>query len=48
MFPCFCNIRQFGDKLTHIKPWTGAKYKDMVKVWLAALGAFLERVSHPI
>jgi len=35
--PCFSNIHQFGDKLTHMKPWTGAEYKYMVKVWLAVL-----------
>jgi len=28
----FSSIRQFDDKLTHEKQWTGAKCKDMAKV----------------
>jgi len=41
----FSNIRQFGDKLTCVKQWTGAKYKDMVNVWLAVLAPLLK--GHP-
>jgi len=37
IIPRFSNVRQFGDKITRVKQWTGAEYKDMVKVWLAAL-----------
>ena len=42
IIPRFSNIRQFGDKLTRVKQWTGAEYKDMVKVWLAALAPLLK------
>jgi len=45
IIPRFSNIRQFGDKLTSVKQWTGAEYKDMVKVWLAALAPLLK--GHP-
>ncbi|KAF8248732.1 hypothetical protein K440DRAFT_500953, partial [Wilcoxina mikolae CBS 423.85] len=34
--------RQFGDKLTRVKQWTGSEYKDMLKVWLAALAPLLK------
>ncbi|KAF8252514.1 hypothetical protein K440DRAFT_536575, partial [Wilcoxina mikolae CBS 423.85] len=37
--------RQFGDKLTAVKQWTGSEYKDMLKVWLAALAPLLK--GHP-
>jgi hypothetical protein len=45
IIPRFSNIRQFGDKLTRVKQWTGAEYKDMLKVWLAALAPLLK--GHP-
>jgi len=45
IIPRFSNIRQFGDKLTRAKQWTGAEYKAMVKVWLAAHAALL--IGHP-
>ena len=35
-------MRQFGDKLTCVKHWTSAEYKDLVKVWLAALAPLLK------
>jgi len=38
--PHFSNICQFEDKLTHVKHWTGAEYKDMLTVWVA--------VHHPL
>ncbi|KAF8252847.1 hypothetical protein K440DRAFT_509360, partial [Wilcoxina mikolae CBS 423.85] len=37
--------RQFGDQLTQVKQWTGSEYKDMLKVWLAALDTILK--GHP-
>jgi len=43
--PRISNICQFGDKLTSVKQWTGAEYKDMVKVWLAALAPLVK--GHP-
>jgi hypothetical protein len=45
IIPGFSNVRQFGDKLSHVKHWTGAAYKDMVKVWLAGLAPLLK--GHP-
>jgi len=45
IIPRFSNIQQFGDKLTRVKQWTSAEYKDMVKVWLAALAPLLK--GHP-
>jgi len=41
----FCNIQQFGEKLTCVKQWTDAQYQDMVKVWLRALAPLL--TGHP-
>ncbi|KAF8242766.1 hypothetical protein K440DRAFT_511558, partial [Wilcoxina mikolae CBS 423.85] len=35
----------FGDKLTRVKQWIGSEYKDMLKVWLAALAPVLK--GHP-
>ncbi|KAF8251312.1 hypothetical protein K440DRAFT_515952, partial [Wilcoxina mikolae CBS 423.85] len=43
--PRFSDICQFGDKLTGVKQWTGSKYKDMLKVCLAALAPLLK--GHP-
>ncbi|KAF8242960.1 hypothetical protein K440DRAFT_563329, partial [Wilcoxina mikolae CBS 423.85] len=43
--PRFCEIRQFGDKLTQVKQWTGSEYKVMLKVWLAVLAPLLK--GHP-
>ncbi|KAF8248438.1 hypothetical protein K440DRAFT_509219, partial [Wilcoxina mikolae CBS 423.85] len=43
--PRFCYNRQFGNKLTRVKQWTGSEYKDMLKVWLAALAPLLK--GHP-
>ncbi|KAF8249093.1 hypothetical protein K440DRAFT_544549 [Wilcoxina mikolae CBS 423.85] len=43
--PRFDDIHQFGDKLTRVKQWTDSKYKDMFKVWLAALAPLLK--GHP-
>ncbi|KAF8252244.1 hypothetical protein K440DRAFT_510335, partial [Wilcoxina mikolae CBS 423.85] len=43
--PRFSDICQFGDKLTRVKQWTGSKYKDMLKVWLAVLAPVLK--GHP-
>ncbi|KAF8247655.1 hypothetical protein K440DRAFT_516648, partial [Wilcoxina mikolae CBS 423.85] len=43
--PGFSDIRQFADKLTRVKQWTGSEYKDMLKVWLAALAPLLK--GHP-
>jgi hypothetical protein len=40
--PHFSDISQFGDKLTPVKQWTGSKYEDMLKVWLAALAPLLQ------
>lgn len=34
---CWSEISPFGNKVTHPKQWTSAKYKNMVKVWLARL-----------
>jgi len=45
IIPRFSNIHQFGDQLTRVKQWTGAKYKDMVKICLAALAPLLK--GHP-
>ena len=45
IIPCFPNIRRVGEELTHMTQWTGAKYKDIVKVYLAAL-ALLSK-GHP-
>jgi len=45
IIPRFSNIRRLGDTLTHVKQWTGAQYKDMVKVWLAAFAPLLK--GHP-
>jgi hypothetical protein len=45
IIPRFSNIHQFGDKLTSVKQRTGAEYKNMLKVWLAALAPLLQR--HP-
>jgi len=36
IIPRFSNIHQFGDRLTHVKQWTGAEYKDKAKVRLSA------------
>ncbi|KAF8245003.1 hypothetical protein K440DRAFT_557281 [Wilcoxina mikolae CBS 423.85] len=44
--PRFSDIRQFGDKLTRVKQWTGSDYKDMLKVWLAALAPLLKGHSN--
>jgi hypothetical protein len=41
IIPHFSDIRQFGDKLTRVKQWTSAEYKDMVKVWPSALAPLL-------
>jgi len=41
----FSNIRQFRTTLSPVKQWTGAKYKDMVKVWFSALAPLLK--GHP-
>jgi len=43
IIPGLSNVHQFGDKLTPVKQWTGAKYKDMVKVWLGALAPLLKK-----
>jgi len=45
IIPHFSDICQFGDKLTCVKQWTGAEYKDMVKIWLPALAPHLK--GHP-
>ena len=45
IIPRFSNICQFGDKLTHVKQWPSAKYKDIVKVSLSALAPRLK--GHP-
>jgi hypothetical protein len=45
IIPRYSDKRQIGDELTRVKQWTGAEYKDMVKVRLAALAPFLK--GHP-
>ncbi|KAF8244558.1 hypothetical protein K440DRAFT_507416, partial [Wilcoxina mikolae CBS 423.85] len=45
VLPRFSDIRQFGDKLTRVKEWTGSEYKHMLKVWLAVLAPLLK--GHP-
>jgi len=42
IIPHFSNIPQFGDKLSCVKQWTGAEYKDVVKVWLPARAPLLK------
>jgi hypothetical protein len=42
IIPRFSNILQFGEILTGVKQWTGAEYKDIVKLWLAALAPHLK------
>jgi hypothetical protein len=44
-FPHFSDLRQFGDKLTRVKQWTGAEYKHIVMVWLPAPAPLLK--GHP-
>jgi hypothetical protein len=36
------NIHQIADTPTRMKHWTGAEYKDLVKVWLTALAPLLK------
>ncbi|KAF8245028.1 hypothetical protein K440DRAFT_504296, partial [Wilcoxina mikolae CBS 423.85] len=43
--PRFSYICQFGNKLTQVKQWTSSEYKDMLKVWLAALAPLFK--GHP-
>jgi len=45
IIPRFYNICQFGDRLTRMKQWTGAEYKDIVMVRLPALTPRLN--GHP-
>ena len=40
--PQFTDLRNFGHKFSAIQQWTGAEYKDMVKVWLAVLAPLLK------
>jgi len=42
IIPHFSDTHQFGEKLTRVKQWTCAEYKDMVKVWLPALAPLLK------
>ncbi|KAF8242216.1 hypothetical protein K440DRAFT_639384 [Wilcoxina mikolae CBS 423.85] len=42
VLPCLSDIRQFDNNLTRVKQWTGSEYKDMLKVWLAALAPLLK------
>ncbi|KAF8252860.1 hypothetical protein K440DRAFT_504857, partial [Wilcoxina mikolae CBS 423.85] len=44
--PRFSNIRQFGHKLTRVKQCSGSEYKDMLKIWLAALTLLLKGYSN--
>ena len=45
IIPRFSNRPQFTDKLIGVKQCTGAEYKDMVKIWLAAPAPLL--TGHP-
>lgn len=40
--PRFTDLRNFGHKFSSIQQWTGAEYKDMMKVWLAVLVPLLK------
>ena len=40
--PQFTDLRNFRHKFSAIQQWTGAEYKDMVKVWLAVLAPLLK------
>ena len=40
--PHFTDLRNFGHKFSGIQQWTGAEFKDMLKVWLAVLAPLLK------
>jgi hypothetical protein len=37
LVPGFTGLQNFGSRITKVSQWTGAEYKDMVKVWIPAL-----------
>jgi hypothetical protein len=46
IIPHFSNICQFKDKFTPAKQWTGAKYQDIMKVWLPAVAPLVKGHSN--